>query len=125
MRRKREFPQEVHDEVTHLASIGMTWKQIATVIDVPLATAERHFGAAYKKGRVHAEKHVMGVLWRHIESPDPKTSLPACMFFLKTKCGWRERERKKDAEKPVEQEQQKLTVEVSVKYPDEKKDESD
>jgi hypothetical protein len=74
-----------------LAACGVPHKEIATHLQIGLATLVRHYRRELDLGRIEANARVAERLYRLAtqENPD-RTSVIAMIFWLKCRAGWRE-----------------------------------
>lgn len=79
-------------EITRLAGIGLTIKQISYILNLKERTLTRRLSdteevrEAYEKGKTLADQKVLKALFRKIE----EGNVACILFYLKTRCNWRE-----------------------------------
>lgn len=98
--------EELKKRLTKAASLGMRNKDIAAVEGIPNSTLTRKYAAELAEGRAHGKMTIMKTAFQMAESGKFPTMT---IFFLKTKCGWREKDRPKFGD---ENQQKSLTQQV-------------
>lgn len=82
-------------EVGRLAEIDCTIEEIAHVIGIPQRTLQRRMEdqdevvASYQRGKAKAHAWVKGQLRKQMQAGN----VTAMIFYLKTQCGWSEKQR--------------------------------
>lgn len=97
--------QAVQDELKgrleRLAMLGMRNKDIAIAENLKLSTMTRKYKTELMRGRAKGKGTVMQTAFKMAVSGNYPTMT---IFFLKTRCGWREKDRPKfeeDSQKPL------------------------
>lgn len=77
-------------EIETMAGLGMRDRDIAAIKELSQATLQRRCGKRLKLGRAKAKTNVQQTAYNMAKSGDFPTMT---MFWLKTRCGWREKNR--------------------------------
>lgn len=91
---EQHVPSEGNYELVANASIlGLPEQTIADLIGIPLDWYQWHYGKHYKDSRPLKDVMVVNKLMNHImHGNDGEGNLTAAMFYLKTRCGWSEKQ---------------------------------
>ena len=77
---------EDRETVERLRACALTNDQIAYVLGIDRNTLEKNFAAELKDGKGKIDALVSGKLMQKIK----EGNVPCILFYLKTRCGWRE-----------------------------------
>jgi hypothetical protein len=89
-RPKIEFSEKDANEIIHMAKIGLTISDIADIKQTSISSITRNFKDKMKKAR----KTGIGKVYETAFNLATSGKCPAMtMFYLKTRAGWREKER--------------------------------
>lgn len=77
------------EQVRKLAMLGVRQPDIAQVMDISMSTLTRHFARELKEGLVAATERVGSTLYEQAMAGNTT----AMIFWMKTRGGWRERDR--------------------------------
>lgn len=67
MARPAKEPHPLEKQIEAMAAINCTWDEISAVTGIPLRTAKRKFGTAYKKGRGQGKSSLRRHMWKKVE----------------------------------------------------------
>jgi len=84
---------EIRERVQSLAGRGVRQEDIAKIIECDAKTLRKHFRSDLDRGTAEANAKVTGFLFNAAE----EGSVPAAIFWLKTRAGWRESREPEDA----------------------------
>lgn len=93
--------EKTRNEVRTLAGFGARDEDIATYLGITRPTLYKYYKDELKLGSVQANAAIAETLYRIAKAGNPS----ACMFWLKTRAGWRETQKVElsgDSEHPVE-----------------------
>lgn len=102
-RRPFEPTPEQRKTVTGMASIGMREDEIAKVIGISGPTLRKYFRSELDTAHLKANLSVANALYKKALGTGNQ-SVTACIFWLKTRAGWKEQ--------PVELDASGLTVQI-------------
>lgn len=89
---KLEITPEILQRVETYAGLGLSQDDIGLILDITGRSIRNYkqimpeLDSAYKKGQAVHKSRVTSKLWEQINA----NNLTAIIFYLKTKCGWRE-----------------------------------
>jgi hypothetical protein len=81
--------QETRAKVWMMTASGVTQMQIAKVIGISDRTLRRHYGREFNCAVTEANTNVSRSLYNKAIGNTPQ-AIPAAMFWLRTRAGWRE-----------------------------------
>lgn len=97
-RPKVAIDEKLQKTIERMAAVGMNKKNIAYCTGLSLATVKRRCSDIFRVGRAAAHYNVMNSAYEQAVS---KKCPAMTMFWLKTQCGWREKD-KKDIPPPID-----------------------
>ena len=86
-------------EVSALTSFGITQDEISTYIDIDLKTLRKHYRRELDTGTTRANA---AMAKRLFDAGIKDGSVPAMIFWLKTRAGWKEKQDAPEEVKPIE-----------------------
>lgn len=88
-RRRYEVTETARAEVLALAGFGVKHEDIALYLGIDEKTLRKYFKDELKSGSVRANAVIAKTLYNLAKGGDARS----CMFWLKTRAGWRETDR--------------------------------
>lgn len=83
-----EMPlQDGKDRIFRLAQTGATDEDIAVELQIPLKRLQKRYRRELEKGRVKGKQEMLAQLY---ETASSGSNTTATMFWVKSKCGWRD-----------------------------------
>ena len=108
MSRSPHQPTEKQRQMVQIAkAAGLTDDQVSGLIGIDLKTLRKHYRSELDNANSRAIAAVAANLYKRATS-DAKEAVPAAIFWLKTRGGWRER----DEEERTDQQIQSIKIEV-------------
>ena len=108
MSRSPHQPTERQRQMVQIAkAAGLTDDQVSGLIGIDLKTLRKHYRSELDNANSRAIAAVAANLYKRATS-DAKEAVPAAIFWLKTRGGWRER----DEEERADQQIQSIKIEV-------------
>lgn len=100
MSRRPHAPTEKsRAEVSALCSFGITQDEISTYLDIDLKTLRKHYRRELDTGTTRANA---AMAKRLFDAGIKDGSVPAMIFWLKTRAGWKEKQDAPEEVKPIE-----------------------
>lgn len=87
-RPRYEPTEEMRKQVELLSGIGVPLEQICTVAGIDRKTLSKHYREAIDMGYAKANSRMAKRLF-DIANGDTRDALPACIFWLKCRAGWK------------------------------------
>ena len=78
-------------QVRTLAAVGVTVADVAKVMGLSIPTLRKHYASELSAGSIEANAKVAQSLFKQATDPK-KPSTVACIFWLKSRAGWRDRD---------------------------------
>jgi hypothetical protein len=72
------------------AAMGLREEDLSVLTGVGLKTLRRAYKEELRTGHLKASANIAKRLYQHAMGDDKRTSIAACIFWLKTRCGWHE-----------------------------------
>ena len=88
-RRRYEPTDTARAEVLALAGFGVRHEDIALYLSIDVKTLRKYYSEELKTGSIRANAVIAKTLYNLAKNGDARS----CMFWLKTRAGWRETER--------------------------------
>lgn len=104
---------KIRQQVSICAGFGLTWAQIARIVDINERTLQRRCQAEYDKGTAHVIVNVAKTLYQTATDRKDKGHVAAAIFFLKTRGRWRENHDRDDDNKVLPP----IKIEIETKPP--------
>ena len=86
-------------EVSALTSFGITQDEISTYLDIDLKTLRKHYRRELDTGTTRANA---AMAKRLFDAGVKDGSVPAMIFWMKTRAGWKEKQDDAVEQKPIE-----------------------
>jgi len=87
-----KLDDKTREQIKTLSGMGIPHEQICSLMDITKPTLYKHFKDELVIGKATANTQVAKNLYK-IATGESRQALTACIFWLKTQCGWTETER--------------------------------